>query len=59
MNKDLKLFLAMLIAFLLMVIVLTSIFTIKKVDESTISNETTITFENDDYVYQVNKNIRR
>lgn len=59
MNKDLKLFLAMVIAFLLMVIVLTSIFTIKKVDENKVSNETTITFENDDYVYQVNNVIRR
>lgn len=59
MNKELKLFIAMTIAFLLMVIVLTSIFTIKKVDENTTSNETTITFENDDYVLQVNDYIRR
>lgn len=59
MTKDLRLFSAMMIAFLLMVMILTSIFTIRyeHFDEQT--NDTTITFDEDDFVWQVNKHIRR
>lgn len=59
MTKDLRLFSAMMVAFLLMVMVLTAICTIRyeHFDEQT--NETTITFDEDDFVWQVNKHIRR
>lgn len=59
MTKDIKLFVAMMIAFLLMVMILTSIFTIRyeHFDEQT--NEATIEFDENDYVWQVNKHIRR
>lgn len=59
MTKDIKLFAAMMIAFLLMVMILTSIFTVRyeHFDEQT--NEATIEFDENDYVWQVNKHIRR
>lgn len=59
MTKDIKLFAVMMIAFLLMVMILTSIFTVhyEHFDEQT--NEATIEFDENDYVWQVNKHIRR
>ena len=59
MTKDVKLFAAMMMAFLLMVMTLTSIFTVhyEHFDEQT--NETTIEFDDDDFVWQVNKHIAR
>ena len=59
MTKDVKLFATMMIAFLLMIMVLTSICTIRyeHFDEQT--NDTTITFDEDNFVWQVDKHIRR
>lgn len=59
MTKDLRLFSAMMIAFLLMVMILTSIFTVRyeHFDEQT--NEVTIEFDENDYVWQVDKHIKR
>ena len=59
MTKDLRLFSAMMVAFLLMVMILTSIFTVRceHFDEQT--NDTTITFDENDFVWQVDKHIRR
>lgn len=59
MTKDLRLFSAMMVAFLLMVMILTAIFTVRyeHFDEQT--DNTTITFDEDDLVWQVNKHIRR
>lgn len=59
MTKDLRLFSAMMVAFLLMVMILTAIFTVRyeHFDEQT--NEATITFDEDDFVWQVDKHIRR
>lgn len=59
MTKDLRLFSVMMVAFLLVVMVLTAICTIRyeHFDEQT--NETTITFDEDNFVWQVNKHIRR
>lgn len=59
MTKDLRLFSAMMVAFLLMVMVLTSICTIRyeHFDEQT--NDTTIQHNENNYVWQVNKHIRR
>lgn len=62
MTKDLRLFSAMMVAFLLMVMVLTAICTIhyEHFDEQT--NDTkvaTITVDEDDFVWQVNQHVRR
>ena len=59
MTKDLRLFSAMMVAFLLMVMILTAIFTVRyeHFDEQT--NDTTIQFDEDDRVWQVNQHIRR
>lgn len=62
MTKDVKLFSIMMMAFLLMVMILTSIFTIRyeHFDEQTNDTKvTTIEFDNDDFVWQVNKHIDR
>ena len=59
MTKDLRLFSAMMVAFLLMVMILTAIFTVhyEHFDEQT--DNTTIEFDEDDFVWQVNQHIRR
>lgn len=59
MTKDVKLFATMMVAFLLMVMILTAIFTVRyeHFDEQT--NEATIQLNEDDFVWQVNKHIRR
>lgn len=59
MTKDVKLFATMMVAFLLMVMILTAIFTVRyeHFDEQT--NDTTIQLNEDDFVWQVNKHIRR
>ena len=59
MTKDLRLFSAMMVAFLLMIMVLTAICTIhyEHFDEQT--NEATITVDEDDFVWQVNQHVRR
>lgn len=59
MTKDLRLFSAMMVAFLLMVMILTAIFTVRYEHFDKQTNETTITFDEDDFVWQVNKHIRR
>lgn len=59
MTKDLRLFSAMMVAFLLMVMILTTIFTVRyeHFDEQT--NDTTIQLNEDNFVWQVDKHIRR
>lgn len=59
MTKDLRLFSAMMVAFLLMVMILTAIFTVRceHFDEQT--NDTTIQINEDNFVWQVDKHIRR
>lgn len=59
MTKDLRLFSTMMVAFLLMVMILTAIFTVRyeHFDEQT--NDTTIQLNENDYVWQVDKHIRR
>lgn len=59
MTKDLRLFSAMMIAFLLMVMILTSIFTVRYEHFDNQTNEATIEFDDDDFVWQVDKHIRR
>lgn len=59
MTKDVKLFATMMIAFLLMVMILTSIFTVRYEHFDNQTNEATIEFDDDDFVWQVDKHIRR
>lgn len=55
MTKDLKLFTTMMVAFLLMVMILSAICTVHYEH----FDEPTTTQVQDDYVWQVNKHIRR
>ena len=62
MTKDLRLFSAMMVAFLLMVMILTAIFTVRyeHFDEQTNGTKVaTITFDEDNFVWQVDQHIRR
>lgn len=59
MTKDVKLFATMMIAFLLMVMILTSIFTVRYEHFDNQTNEATIEFDENDYVWQADKHIRR